>query len=97
VEEGDILLDGQSLGLLDTNWLRSNVTLVEQYSTSFPGTITENIRLGSQDLNTISIEDVKMAAEFALLQQTFNDLPDGFDTILATDNSLSGVKGKDWH
>lgn len=70
--------------------MRDNITLVEQYSTLFQGSVSENIALGGGSLESIDMESVLLAAEFALVKQTFNDLPDGFDTLLTSDNSLSG-------
>lgn len=89
-QAGAILLDGQTLSETNTRWLRDNITLVEQYSTLFQGSIAENIALGGGSIDCIDLESVHLAAQFALVKQTFNELPDGFDTLLTSDNSLSG-------
>jgi len=88
---GNIFLDNIPLLDLDCHWVRMNVTLVEQQSVLFGGSIYENIAMGKENLRTVSIDDVRQAAEFALLQQTIIDLPSGLNTrVGARGNDLSG-------
>ncbi|KAF2795693.1 P-loop containing nucleoside triphosphate hydrolase protein [Melanomma pulvis-pyrius CBS 109.77] len=87
---GQIFIDGVSLEKLDTKWLRENVTLVEQHSVLFNGSIRRNIALAKHD-EGITREDVEEAAKFALLQQMVQDLPDGLETLVGMKGgSLSG-------
>lgn len=87
---GQIFIDGVPLEKLDTKWLRENVTLVEQHSVLFNGSIRRNIALAKNDEN-ITREDVEEAAKFALLQQMVQDLPDGLETLVGMKgDSLSG-------
>ncbi|KAF2814612.1 P-loop containing nucleoside triphosphate hydrolase protein [Mytilinidion resinicola] len=89
--EGTIRLDGQPLKLIDAHWLRENVTLVEQHSVLFDDSIYNNIAITRSKNGMPELDSVKEAAQFALLQQTINDLPDGFDTIVGSKGStLSG-------
>ncbi|KAI9654169.1 MAG: hypothetical protein M1831_005523 [Alyxoria varia] len=88
---GDVLLDGTHFEDIDANWLRSNITLVEQTSVLFQGTVVENISMGRGGPLKVSMDDVRIASEFAMLQQTINDMPNGLDTnIGAKGASLSG-------
>ncbi|KAL9058096.1 MAG: hypothetical protein Q9162_001958 [Coniocarpon cinnabarinum] len=84
---GSILLDGRRLQSLDTDWLRRSVVLVEQTSTLFAGSIRDNICLGRPG-QQVPAEEVKQAVQFALLEQTINDLPQGLDTIVTDKGSL---------
>lgn len=77
---GSVLIDGQPLQTLDDNWVRSNVTLIQQSSILFNDTFLMNIALGSRDPSSVTREDVKAACEIALLQSTISGLPDGLDT-----------------
>lgn len=77
---GSVLIDGQHLQTLDDNWVRSNITLIQQSSILFNDTFLMNIALGSRDPSCVTREDVKAACEMALLQSTLSGLPDGLDT-----------------
>ncbi|TKA77577.1 hypothetical protein B0A49_02831 [Cryomyces minteri] len=88
---GEIFLDGNSLLSLDVTWLRQNITLVEQSSVLFQETVFRNIAFGRQDHHRVSKEEVRQAAEFALLQQMINDMPDELETVVGSKgSSMSG-------
>ena len=76
---GDILVDGNSIQNLDNDWLRHNITLVQQDSVLFNETILQNISFGNRDNS--DIEDVKKACETAYLRETIQEMPDGLDTV----------------
>ncbi|KAF2771086.1 P-loop containing nucleoside triphosphate hydrolase protein [Teratosphaeria nubilosa] len=80
LDQGTIHVDGQALDSLDANWLRSNITLVEQASTLFNDTVFRNIAFGRQDHEDVTREEVMAAIEFALLKMTITDMPNGLDT-----------------
>ena len=76
---------------LDMDWLRRNVTLVQQASTLFDGTFLENVSLGAKDPRQVTRDEVRVACEAALLQTTLNDLPNGLDTVIGDHgHALSG-------
>lgn len=77
---GTITVDSVPLEQLDTTWLRSNVTLVEQTSLLFSDTIFNNIAFGRKDYQNVTKEEVMGAVQFALLQLMISDMPDGLDT-----------------
>ncbi|KAF2160111.1 hypothetical protein M409DRAFT_29408 [Zasmidium cellare ATCC 36951] len=89
--EGSINIDGVPLADLDTEWLRSNITLVEQTSLLFNDTVFRNIAFGRKDYENVTREDVTAASEFALLQLMISDMPNGLDTIVGfKGGSMSG-------
>ena len=91
VESGEILLDGHPINTLDIDWLRNNVTLVQQQSVLFNETVFKNIAFGHRDHGRVRKEEVKRAIETALLQHTISDLPQGLDTVVGTGGSaMSG-------
>lgn len=88
---GDIFIDGYALKTLDTEWVRNNVTLIQQASVLFNDTFFMNVAMGSGNPTQVSREEVKAACEIALLQSTLATLPNGIDTHLgAGSHDLSG-------
>ena len=91
VKGGEILIGGLPINALDINWLRNNVTLVQQQTVLFSETLFKNIALGHRDHSQISKEEIKRAIETALLQQTIGNLPHGLETAVGTGGrALSG-------
>lgn len=90
-DSGDLLIDGNEIQFLDINWLRNNVTLVQQHSVLFDETIFKNIALGRKDHSQVRKEEVNRSIETALLQHTIRDLPLGLDTVVGANGSyMSG-------
>ncbi|PPJ54257.1 hypothetical protein CBER1_05161 [Cercospora berteroae] len=79
-----IIVDGVPLERLDTQWLRSNVTLVEQTSMLFSDTVFRNIAFGRKDHEDVTKDEVMDAVQFALLQLMISDMPDGLETMVGT-------------
>ncbi|KAJ9635107.1 hypothetical protein H2199_008593 [Coniosporium tulheliwenetii] len=84
---GHILLDGHDVAELNTNWLRSNVRLVQQESTLFDGTVFDNVAKGLVgEQKTLSREDqaqlIRQACEVADAHGFIEKLPQGYDTEL---------------
>ena len=89
--QGQILFDGHPLASLDPTWLRNHVTLVEQHSTLFEDTVSENIAAGNRKPEGVSQDDVTNAVEFALLQSMVSDMPEGLRTMVgAKGGTMSG-------
>ncbi|KAF7893244.1 uncharacterized protein EAF02_000782 [Botrytis sinoallii] len=88
-QEGSILIDGQRIQDLDTDWLRRNITLVLQQSVVFNETVRKNIEFGKEGItNEVNIMDACSAAS---LEQVIADLPDGLDTLIGSkERQLSG-------
>ncbi|KAM0814178.1 hypothetical protein AB5N19_14181 [Seiridium cardinale] len=88
---GEITIDGVPLRTLDTNWVRNNITLVQQHPTLFDGTLFENIALGLADPTKASKSNIMSACQATLLQSTIADLPSGLDTRVGRHgHNLSG-------
>lgn len=88
---GMIKLDGLPLEQLDREWLRSNVTLVQQTSILFDDTLANNIALGARHSASVDKSDVEVAFSLALLQSTIAELPQGLDTHVGPGaHNLSG-------
>lgn len=77
---GSILIDGHPIETLSDDWVRSNVTLIQQASILFNDSVFMNVAFGSRDLSRTTREDVQRACDMALLQSTIAGLPDGLDT-----------------
>ncbi|KAI1206953.1 P-loop containing nucleoside triphosphate hydrolase protein [Annulohypoxylon truncatum] len=88
---GDIFIDSYGLKTLDTEWVRNNVTLIQQASVLFNDTFSANVAMGRGDPTRVSRAEVKAACETALLQSTIATLPNGLDTYVgAGGHDLSG-------
>lgn len=87
---GQILLDGVPVEQLDIQWLRKNITLVEQHSVLFNDTIHGNIALGETG-ETLHMQDILDAVRFAKLDLVVKGLSDGLNTELGLKgDSMSG-------
>lgn len=88
---GYILIDGHPIQTLDVNWIRNNITLVQQQAVLFNETVYKNIAFGSKDHSKVRNEEVKKAIETAFLQYTVSNLPQGLDTVVGScGNAISG-------
>ena len=85
---GEVLIGGHFIQTLDLDWLRSNITLVQQDSILFNETLFKNIAFGCRDRTTLRKEEVERAIGSAYLQDTISELPQGLDTVI-------GYGGKD--
>ena len=90
-DSGEILIDGEAIQTLDIDWLRKNVTLVQQQSVLFNETIFKNIVFGIRNPERIKKEEVRRAIEFALLRDTIQHLPQSLDTVVG--NGGNGMSG----
>ncbi|KAJ9150440.1 Alpha-factor-transporting ATPase [Pleurostoma richardsiae] len=88
---GDILVDGNPLRILDDDWVRSNVTLIQQSSILFNDTLSMNVAFGHRDPLQVSVDEIKSACETALLLSTVSSLSEGLQTMVGSGGySLSG-------
>jgi ATP-binding cassette subfamily B protein len=77
--EGSIEVDGTSLESMHTNYVRSNVTMVEQDIFLFSDTLRANIAFAKPDA---SDEEIETAAKRAQIAQFIESLPDKYDTVI---------------
>ncbi|KAK1271129.1 putative multidrug resistance protein [Acorus gramineus] len=75
--EGEILLDGVCINQLQLNWLRNQISLVNQEPVLFASSIKENIEFGKSET---SMEEIVAAAKAANAHDFIVKLPDGYDT-----------------
>lgn len=76
---------------LNPNWIRNNVTLVEQRSVLFNDSVFQNIAFGSRQHEEVRPEDVAEPIQLAMLQDTIEGLPQGISTCVGPGGSfLSG-------
>ena len=85
--KGDILIDDVSLRNLDKYSLRRHIAMVQQDVFLFSGNISDNIRMGNNDL---SAEDIMSFAKASHSHQFIDNLPSGYqEEILERGVSLS--------
>lgn len=90
-ESGEILIDGNPIQDLSVNWIRNNVTLIEQRSVLFDESVFTNISFGRRDYDRVKKKDVQKCIELAMLQTVIDTLPNGIDTCVGSGgNLLSG-------
>ena len=77
VKSGRIRINGIPIEELSTAELRRRITVLEQDTFLFDGSIAENIAIGKPDA---SMEEIQKAARRAGLHDFISTLPDGYDT-----------------
>ncbi len=77
--EGDILLDGQNIKLIDKQYFRSKIGYVQQEPMMFSDTIYNNIAYGVPGAH---VEQVIHAADVANAHEFIINQPDGYDSML---------------
>ncbi|KAK4102374.1 P-loop containing nucleoside triphosphate hydrolase protein [Parathielavia hyrcaniae] len=88
---GQITMDGYPITTLNLNWLRQNVSLVQQSSVLFNDTFHQNVALGTANPDSVSPIAVQDASSMALLQSTIAGMPNGANTVIGSGGySLSG-------
>ncbi|KAF5022574.1 hypothetical protein F66182_5407 [Fusarium sp. NRRL 66182] len=84
-------IDNQPLQILDRQWVRENITLVQQSSILFNESFFKNVAFGHADPDEATRSKVLSACDAALLQSTLAALPEGLDTNVGADGyNLSG-------
>ncbi|KAF5691096.1 ABC transporter [Fusarium denticulatum] len=88
---GDVYVDNKPLRVLDRQWIRENITLVQQSSVLFNENFFKNVTFGHHDPARATRAEVMRACDAALLQSTIAGLPEGLDTNVGADGyNLSG-------
>lgn len=85
---GEILLDGVPYNDLDSDSIRGNITIINQYPYIYYMSLRDNISIVKPDA---SDEEILQACEKANLTEFIKDLPYGLDTMLGENGvKLSG-------
>ncbi len=82
---GAILMDGTDIRAMQRTALRHSIGMVLQDTWLMTGTVRENIALGRPDA---TIEQVTAAAKAAFADGFIRQLPQGYDTVLQSDNEM---------
>ena len=85
VNGGRILFDGVDISKVTRRELRANFGMVLQDTWLFKGTIAENIAYGKPDATR---EEIIEAAKFAKCDSFIRKLPQGYDTIITSENGM---------
>ena len=87
-DNGDILIDDQSIYKTNINSLRKNISLVSQETTLFDDTIKNNIAYAKLDA---SESEIKKASEDSFASEFIEKLPNKYETIIGENGvRLSG-------
>ena len=85
VNGGRILFDGVDISKVSRKELRANFGMVLQDTWLFKGTIAENIAYGKPDATS---EEIIEAAKLAKCDSFIRKLPQGYDTIITSENGM---------
>ena len=85
VNGGRILFDGMDISKVSRKELRANFGMVLQDTWLFKGTIAENIAYGKPDATR---EEIIEAAKLAKCDSFIRKLPQGYDTIITSENGM---------
>ena len=85
VNGGKILFDGVDISKVSRKELRTNFGMVLQDTWLFKGTIAENIAYGKPDATR---EEIIEAAKLAKCDSFIRKLPQGYDTIITSENGM---------
>ena len=85
VNGGRILFDGIDISKVSRKELRANFGMVLQDTWLFKGTIAENISYGKPDATR---EEIIEAAKLAKCDSFIRKLPQGYDTIITSENGM---------
>ncbi|HEX6109211.1 MAG TPA: ABC transporter ATP-binding protein [Ktedonobacteraceae bacterium] len=80
VDSGSVLVDGVDVRDMSQEHLRAKIGFVPQKAVLFSGTIVQNIRYGKEHATD---EEVRHAAEIAQATEFIDEMPGGFDSVIA--------------
>lgn len=86
INEGDIIIDGKSIHNLTRENIHDLFVMVLQDTWLFEGTIKENVRYNQEN---VTDEEIINACKVVGLHHFIMTLPQGYDTVLSDNESLS--------
>ncbi|MDX9808400.1 MAG: ABC transporter ATP-binding protein [Acholeplasma sp.] len=86
INEGDIIIDGQSIHSLRREAVHQQFGMVLQDAWLFTGTIYDNLRYGNPKATK---EEVKQAAIMANIDHFIESLPGGYDYVMSEESGIS--------
>ena len=88
VDDGEILANGVPINEMDLDAWRDRLSVVRQDPFIFNDTLRYNLTIGNRDVKEPELDRV---CKIARIDEFFNDLPNGYDTVLGDDGvRLSG-------
>ena len=88
IDQGDILIDEQSIYETTVHSLRENISLVSQDTTLFDDTIKNNIAYANSNATH---EEIVRAAQYSFASEFIDKLPNQYDTVIGENGvRLSG-------
>ena len=88
IDQGDILIDEQSIYETTVHSLRENISLVSQDTTLFDDTIKNNIAYANSNATH---EEIVKAAQYSFASEFIDKLPNQYDTVIGENGvRLSG-------
>lgn len=86
IDNGEILVDGININNYSKEFLRKNIGMVLQDTKLFTGTVKENIAYGKPNA---TMDEIINAAKLANADSFIRRLPNGYETILNNQTTLS--------
>ncbi|MDO4778695.1 MAG: ABC transporter ATP-binding protein [Tissierellia bacterium] len=86
IDSGDILIDGVSINKLSRENIHDLFTMVLQDTWLFNGSIRDNIKY---NMKHVSDDELEVVSKIVGLSHFIHTLPDGFDTIIGDNDSVS--------
>lgn len=86
INDGDIIIDGQSIHSLSREAVHHQFGMVLQDAWLFTGTIYDNLRYGNPKATK---EEVKQAAILANIDHFIESLPGGYDHVMTEESGIS--------
>lgn len=88
---GTVVIDGHPAETLPDDWVRTNITLIQQSSILFNDSLFMNVAFGGRDPARVTKEEVQAACDMAMLQSTIAGLPGGLEANVGSGGyNLSG-------
>lgn len=88
---GQIQVDCKSIDTMNPELYRSDVSLVQQEPTLYPGTIRDNVSMGQTSEGASTNADIEAACRAANAWDFISSLPDGLETLCGHNGTqLSG-------
>lgn len=80
IQRGEIFVDGLEISQWNAEELRERISIVQQDVFLFSGNVRDNIRLGDERIDQ---QRVEQAARFVNADRFINQLPNGYDQVVA--------------
>ncbi|KAI5284696.1 hypothetical protein KEM52_002785, partial [Ascosphaera acerosa] len=90
-QSGSITIDGVDLSNISTDWLRSNILVVQQNPALSDDTLRNNLSMGCPNSYGASLSQLLRAIQFASLEQILLKLSDGVESHMGLEGASLSV------